>query len=114
MSDAIVNVDVGVHRDGVKSNNAGVGWKNQLVDFLFQGEQIFEIEWLAGDNGLQSLVKPFPEGMDKASAVRADRASTERTLVDFYGEIKISKGIFKILLDPVSYIVSGVLRKVIA
>ena len=53
--------------------------------------------------GFQSLFEPFPEGMDK-----------ERALVDFYGEIKISKGIFKILLDPVSYIVSGVLRKVIA
>ena len=114
MSNAIVNVNVGVHRNGIKSNNAGIGWKNQLVDFLFQGERILEIERLAGDNRLQSLVEPFPEGMDEASAVRADRASTERTLVDFYGEIKISEGIFKILLDPVRYEVGGVLRKAIA
>ena len=68
---------------------------------------------MAGDDGLQGLVEPFLEGMDEASAVRADPASTERALVDFYGEIKIFKGIFEILLYPVPYIVGGVLRKAI-
>ncbi len=73
--DAIVDVNVSVHCNGVKCDDASVWGKDQLVDFLLQRERVLEIEWLAGNNGLESIVKPFTEGMDKACAIGANGAS---------------------------------------
>jgi hypothetical protein len=73
-----------------------------------------EIEWLAGYNGLKCVVEPFPEGMDNTGTVRADRASAEGTLMDFYSEIKIPKRIKVILLNPIRIICSSIFGKATA
>jgi hypothetical protein len=49
--------------------------------------------------------------MDKTGTVRADRASAEGTLVDFYSEIKIPKRIKVILLNPIPNVCSSILGK---
>ncbi len=73
--DAIVNVNVSVHCNGAKCDDASVWGKDQLVDFLLQRKRVLEREWLAGKNGLESIIKPFSKGMDKACAIRANGAS---------------------------------------
>ena len=74
----------------------------QFVNILFQRERVFDIEWLAGDNRLEGVVEPLSERMNEACTVRANRASTEWKLVDFYCEVKISKGVVAVFLDPVA------------
>ena len=58
--------------------------KDQLILFLLQGERIFKVGRLAGDDGLECIIKPFPEGMDEACAIRADGRGSSFGLVDFY------------------------------
>jgi hypothetical protein len=96
-----------IHLDGVKSDNACIWWE----DLLHQ-KQFLEVDWLAGYEGLNHVVKPFSKGMDKTGTVQADRASAEGTVVDFYSEIKIPKRIEVILLNPIPNVCSSILGKV--
>ena len=47
--------------------------------------------------------------MDKARAIRADRAGANRGLVDFYSQVEVSEGIRPILHGVVADVISGVL-----
>ncbi len=66
---------------------------------------------MAGYDGLKRAVEPFPKRMDKTGTVRADRASAEGILMDFYSEIKIPKRIEVILLNQIPNICSSILGK---
>jgi hypothetical protein len=66
---------------------------------------------LAGNGGLESIVEPFSEGLDKASAVRADGAGAYWGLVDFYHQVEVSKRVRSVLLGPIANVVGSIQRE---
>ncbi len=63
---------------------------------------------LAGNDGLESIVKPFTEGVDKASTVGADGVGAYWGLVDFYRQVEVSKWVRSVLLGPVANVVGTI------
>jgi hypothetical protein len=107
--DAVVYVDVCVHGDGVKCYDACVGGEDNLVQLLLQ--RILEVEGLVSNDGLECVVEPFPERMDEASAVGADRADAYWGFVDFYRQVEVSKRVRSVLLGPVANVVGSIQRE---
>ncbi len=75
---------------------------------MLKGEQILEIRGLTCNEGLEYKVKPFPEGMNEAGTVRADRACADGSLVDFYSQVEIPKRIGPVLHGVVVDVVYGI------
>ena len=69
------------------------------------------MEGLAGNGRLESVVKPCPEGVDKASAVGADRVGAYWGFVDFYCQIEVSKWVKSVLLGPIVNVVGSIQRE---
>ena len=99
--DAVVNVDVGVHGDSVECYDACIGGEDDLAQFLLQWEWVFEVEGLVGDDGLERVDEPFPEGMDKAGAYWS--------FMDFYCQIEVTKWVESVFLNPIVDITLSVL-----
>ncbi len=109
--DAVVDVDGSVHGGGIECYDACIGEEDGLVQLLLQWEWILEVEGLAGNNGLECVVKPFPKGVDKASAIGADGAGAYWGFVDFHLQIEISKRVKSVLLGPIANVVGSIRRE---
>ncbi len=66
---------------------------------------------MAGNNGLESIVEPFPEEVDQASTVGADGLGAYWGLVDFYRQVEVSERVRSILLGPVANVVGSIPRE---
>jgi hypothetical protein len=66
---------------------------------------------LAGNDRLESVIEQFPEGVDEASAVRADGAGAYWGLVDFYPQVEVSKWVKSVLLGPIANVVGSIRRE---
>jgi hypothetical protein len=64
---------------------------------------------LVGDDGLERVVEPFPEGMDKAGAVGADGAGAYWSFMDFYCQIEVSERVESVFLNPIADVASSIL-----
>jgi hypothetical protein len=64
---------------------------------------------LVGDDWLKCVVEPFPEGMDEAGAVGADRAGAYWSFMDFYCQIEVSERVESVLLDPIANVGTSIL-----
>ena len=62
---------------------------------------------MVGNDGLECLLKPFPERMDKASAV----GGAYWGFVDFYHQVEVSERVRSVLLGPVANVVSSIQRE---
>jgi hypothetical protein len=66
---------------------------------------------LAGNDGLENVVEPFPKGVDEASTVKADKAGAYWGLVDFYHQVEVSERVRSVLLGPVANVVGSISRE---